>query len=66
MGNITIYENFENKLIEINNQLVLIANDVAELYDVDVKHLNKAVNRNKELFPEHFRFQLSKNKKMRW
>ncbi|MCK5111584.1 MAG: ORF6N domain-containing protein [Arcobacteraceae bacterium] len=51
---------FESKLIEIDNQLVLLAKDVAELYEVDVGHLNRIVNKYIHLFPEDYRFQLTK------
>lgn len=34
--------------------------DLAELYEVDTKNLNKAVKRNLERFPKDFMFQLTK------
>ena len=34
--------------------------DLAALYDVDTGHLNQAVSRNLDRFPEHFMFQLNK------
>jgi len=37
----------------------MIDSDLAELYGVQTKNLNRAVNRNKERFPEKFRFQLT-------
>lgn len=33
--------------------------DLAEMYEVETKNLNKAVKRNIERFPEDFMFQLS-------
>ncbi|MDQ1339624.1 MAG: hypothetical protein QG567_777 [Campylobacterota bacterium] len=33
--------------------------DLAELYGVETKQLNKAVNRNLDRFPQSFRFQLT-------
>ena len=40
-------------------QTVMLDRDLAELYGVETKQLNKAVNRNIDRFPEKFRFQLS-------
>jgi phage regulator Rha-like protein len=34
--------------------------DLAELYGVDTKNLNKAIERNKDRFPEDFAFRLTK------
>ncbi len=60
MNNIITYDNFEKKLIEINNQTVLLANDVAQLYGVETKHLNRMVGKYIHLFPKDYRFKLTK------
>lgn len=39
----------------------MLDRDLAELYDVETGHLNRAVKRNIKRFPEDFMFQLSKN-----
>ncbi len=39
---------------------VMLDADLARLYQVETKNLNKAANRNTERFPEDFRFQLTK------
>ena len=39
---------------------VMLDADLAQLYQVETKNLNKAANRNTERFPEDFRFQLTK------
>lgn len=39
----------------------MIDRDLAEMYHVEVKRLNEQIKRNKERFPESFRFQLSDN-----
>ena len=39
---------------------VMLDADLAELYNVKTKNLNKAVKRNIERFPEEFMFQLTK------
>jgi hypothetical protein len=43
----------------IRSQKVMLDSDLAELYGVLTKNLNKAVGRNKDRFPEDFMFQLS-------
>jgi hypothetical protein len=40
-------------------QKVLLDSDLARLYGVTTGNLNKAVNRNRERFPEDFSFQLT-------
>ena len=44
----------------IRNQHVMLDSDLAVLYQVETKNLNKAVSRNISRFPERFRFQLTK------
>ncbi len=51
--------NIENKILVIRGQQVMLDRDLAELYGIETKNLNKAMNRNKERFPEYFCFQLS-------
>jgi phage regulator Rha-like protein len=43
----------------IRGQKVLLDSDLAELYGVETKNLNKAVKRNVERFPADFMFQLT-------
>ena len=38
----------------------MIDSDLAELYEVETKNLNRAVKRNIERFPKEFMFQLTK------
>ncbi len=48
------------KLIyEIRGKQVMLDSDLANLYQVETKNLNKAVKRNINRFPENFRFQLT-------
>jgi phage regulator Rha-like protein len=49
-----------NKIYFIRGQKVMIDHDLAELYGVLTKNLNKSVKRNSERFPDDFMFQLSK------
>ena len=44
----------------IRNQHVMLDSDLAALYQVETMVLNQAVKRNISRFPEHYRFQLTK------
>jgi len=56
---VTIVDNIKNMIFTIRGQRVMIDRDLANLYEVDVKLLNRAVKRNIERFPEFFMFQLT-------
>lgn len=49
----------ESKILLIRGQKVMLDADLAELYGVETKMLNRAVKRNSERFPEDFMFQLT-------
>jgi hypothetical protein len=53
------YERIENKIYLIRGQKVMIDMDLADLYGVETKYLNRQVKRNTERFPEDFMFQLT-------
>lgn len=53
-------EIIENRIFLIRGKKVMFDKDLAKLYNVLTKNLNKAVNRNIERFPEDFMFQLAK------
>lgn len=46
------------KILLIRGKKVMLDRDLAELYGVKTKELNKAVSRNCERFPEDFMYQL--------
>jgi phage regulator Rha-like protein len=48
----------EQKIHVIRGQKVMLDKDLAELYQILTRNLNKAVKRNIERFPEDFMFQL--------
>ena len=50
----------KNMIYTVRGKQVMLDSDLAMLYQVETKVFNQAVNRNKERFPENFRFQLSK------
>ena len=52
-------ESIENCIYLLRGQRVLLDDDLAMLYEVDTKTLNRAVKRNRRRFPEDFMFQLS-------
>lgn len=49
-----------NMIYDIRGQKVMIDFELAELYEVETRYLNKAVKRNIERFPSDFMFQLTK------
>src|SRR5262245_36737633 len=53
------YELIERRIYVIRDQRVMFDSDLAELYGVTTKNLNKAVRRNASRFPRDFMFQLS-------
>ncbi len=60
MNNLIIEEHsIQNKIFTVRGLQVMLDADLAELYGVETKQLNKAVNRNLDRFPESFRFQLT-------
>jgi hypothetical protein len=52
-------QQIEGCIFLIRGQKVMLDSDLAELYGVETKILNKAVKRNLDRFPEDFMFQLS-------
>ena len=51
----------ENKILLIRGQKVMLDRDLATLYNVATRDLNKAVSRNINRFPPDFMFQLTKD-----
>ena len=49
----------QSKILEVRGIKVMLDKDLAELYQVETKYLNKAVKRNIERFPDTYMFQLS-------
>lgn len=52
-------ERIENKIVVLRGQKVMLDRDLAELYEVETKQLNRAVSRNLDRFPDDFMFQLT-------
>ena len=56
-------EVIEQRIFLIRGQKVMIDRDLAELYNVETKYLNRQVKRNKDRFPDQFMFQLTKEER---
>ncbi|HWF48864.1 MAG TPA: ORF6N domain-containing protein [Bryobacteraceae bacterium] len=54
----------ESRIYLIRGQKVLLDADLATLYQVETKALNRAVKRNRDRFPEDFMFQLTRQETM--
>ena len=52
-------EKIQTLIYEIRGFQVMLDSDLAKLYQIETKNLNKAAQRNAERFPEDFRFQLT-------
>lgn len=52
-------ERIQSLIYEIRGVQVMLDSDLAKLYQIETKNLNKAAQRNSERFPEDFRFQLT-------
>jgi phage regulator Rha-like protein len=52
-------ERIERVIYVLRGQKIILDQDLAALYGVETKNLNKAVSRNKGRFPEDFAFQLT-------
>ncbi len=50
----------QNKIYEIRGMKVMLDRDLAEMYAVETRTLNQAVQRNLHRFPSDFMFQLNK------
>ena len=55
----SIADSIESRIFTIRGKQVMIDRDLAELYGVETKHLNRQVARNITRFPEDFMFQLT-------
>ncbi|MCL2801705.1 MAG: ORF6N domain-containing protein [Treponema sp.] len=51
----------QDLIYEIRGQKVMLDSDLAQLYEIETKLLNKAVKRNMERFPDFFMFKLTED-----
>lgn len=54
-----ILEEISSKIYNIRGVQVMLDRDLAELYQVETKHINQAVRNNPDKFPEDFYFELT-------
>jgi len=61
-------ENIQKLIIEIRNDKVILDSDIAALYNVETRDINKAVKNNPEKFPEGYVLELTKDEleNLRW
>lgn len=57
------FEELENRLIKYKNEFVLVDRDIAQLYGVETRDINKAVANNPEKFPEGYILELNEEEK---
>jgi hypothetical protein len=56
---IVVARKVDSRIFVLRGQRVILDSDLAELYGVQVRHLNQQVKRNAKRFPAAFRFQVS-------
>jgi hypothetical protein len=64
MSDIAKIENLQELLLELQGQSVLLDSDVARIYGVETRDINKAVANNPDKFPGGYYLQLSKVEKL--
>ena len=63
MNELVTNDTVEQRIFLIRGQKVMIDRDLAELYGVTTKNLNRQVKRNILRFPQEFMFQLTQEEK---
>ncbi len=63
MSEIVKFEDLQDSIIELRGQKVLLDADVAQIYGVETRDINKAVTNNPDKFPEGYVIELSKAEK---
>lgn len=61
--NISLYEQVEEKILAIQGHNVILDSDVAGLYGVVTRDINKAVKNNPDKFPDGYIIHLNKDEK---
>ena len=52
-------DNIKNLIYEVRGQKIMLDNDLAEMYEVEVSQLKRQVRRNIDRFPKDFMFELT-------
>jgi ORF6N domain len=56
---LVLSDRIERRIFLLRGQRVMFDRDLAELYGVETKYLNRQVRRNRERFPREFMFQVT-------
>lgn len=59
MSTLAPVERIDQRILVIRGEKMMLDSDLAQLYRVETKALNRAVKRNRERFPQDFMFQLT-------
>ena len=57
--NIIKIEEIKELIVELNGQKIIVDKDIAELYGVETRDINKAVKNNPEKFPNGYMYEVS-------
>ncbi len=57
------FDEVENKIIYVRNQQVILDSDLAKLYGVETRDINKAVKNNPDKFPDGYIIKITKDEK---
>ena len=63
MVDMVVFEDIKNKLIRYKEEFVLLDSDIADIYGVQTRDINKAVANNPDKFPIGYIMQLTKDEK---
>jgi hypothetical protein len=63
MESIVMFNSVEDKIIVMRNQNVILDCDVADLYGVETRDINKAAKNNPDKFPDGYVFELQNDEK---
>ena len=62
MSNLIVnQEDISKNIFSIRDRQVMLDSDLAVLYQIETKQLNRVVKRNLDRFPDRFMFQLTQN-----
>lgn len=61
MNNTFTKEDIKNMIHEIRGENIILASDLAKVFEMETKRINEIVKRNKNKFNYTFCFQLTKN-----
>lgn len=68
MSKIVSIKKIQDLIVEVRNTKVLLDSDIADLYEVETRDVNKSVKNNPDKFPDGYVFELSKDELevLRW